>query len=411
MKPLDPVIKKYDFSAEVFDVLIRGKSIIDTKQGLSYFTMKKVGDVDRFLESYGLDLSDPIAKAEILGNYREALAFVKRYFLQPESSDGLKLEIPRKISELTDIRDLFLMTNMSLPGQLADPAGVTLKHWACSLLRVVHTIVHIDKDVRAPYFSEIQKQIFDRFYKFIHRTESGQLYLGAREDDPARVNLVAFETKPKKPRDSILLKLLHKPENVAEELFDRVGLRFITGSPLEALRVVKFLKDEMVIMPANIKPSRSRNTLVDLEAVTQEIQVLRQEQIENDDIWQSRINSRIEKSNSVTGENPHTSEHYRSIQFTCRQLIQFSNPLYGDLREIKQLSKSGDLPDSITKIADRMDLKFLQKEVRFFYPYEIQVVDRVNHDQNEKGRSAHSEYKKAQVLTAMKRVMRDFLEN
>ncbi|MCM0605213.1 MAG: TIGR04552 family protein [Xanthomonadaceae bacterium] len=408
---LEQIIKKYDFSAEVFDVLIRGKSIIDTQKGLSYFPMKKVGDVDRFMESYGLDLSDPIAKAEILGNYREALAFVKRYFLQPDSSDGLKLEIPKKITELTDIRDLFLMTSLSLPGQQNDSSGMNLRNWACSLLRVVHTIVHIDKDVRAPYISEIQKQIFDRFYKFIHRDELGQLYLGTREDDPSRVDLFAFETKPKKPRDSILLKLLHKPENVAEELFDRVGLRFITQSPLDALRVVKFLKDEMVIMPANIKPSRSRNTLVDLEALENEIETLKSEQLSSDDHWRSRLNLIIEQSNKIAGENPHTSEHYRSLQFTCRQLIQFSNPLYSDLREIKQLSKSGDLSEAATKIADRMDLKFLQKEVRFFYPYEIQIVDHENHAQNEKGRSAHSEYKKAQVLTAMKRVMRNLLEN
>ena len=401
MKPSDALYKKYDFSSEVFEVLIGGKSIIDTKQGLSYFSMKKVEDVDRFLESYGLDLSDPIAKAEILGNYREALAFIKRYFLQPDYAEGLKLEIPRKISELNDIRDLFLMTSQ---------AG-ELRNWACSLLRVVHTIVHIDKDVRSPYFSEIQKQIFDRFYKFIHRDESGQLYIGLHEEDPMRVDLVAFETKPKKPRDSILLKLLHKPENVAEELFDRVGLRFITKSPLDVLRAVKFLKDQMVIMPANIKPSRSRNTLVNYEAVIAEIQALRQQEISQPEAWAERLELAAEKQSTGSGENKHTSEFYKSLQFTCRQLIQFSNPLYNDLKEIKQLSKSGELSSAAAKIADRMDLKFMQKEVRFFYPFEIQIVDEKNHAQNEKGRSAHSEYKRAQVQTAMKRVMRDFLES
>ena len=62
--------------------------------------------------------------------------------------------------------------------------------------------------LRSSYFAEIQKQIFDRFYKVIHRDTEGRLYLGEVEGDPLRVDLVAFETKPKKSRDSTLLKLL-----------------------------------------------------------------------------------------------------------------------------------------------------------------------------------------------------------
>src|SRR5208282_349991 len=100
--------------------------------------------------------------------------------------------------------------------------------------------------LRSPHFSDIQQQIFDRFYKLIHRDAEGKLFLSDHsgeqsvQEDPLRVRLVAFETKPKKSRDSIILKLLHKPENVAEDIFDRVGIRFTTFTPLEALRVVKY---------------------------------------------------------------------------------------------------------------------------------------------------------------------------
>jgi hypothetical protein len=37
-------------------------------------------------------------------------------------------------------------------------------------------------------------------------------------------------------------------------------------------------------------------------------------------------------------------------------------------------------------------------------------VDKQSSEENEKGKSAHSEYKKAQVLTAMKRVMKGFVD-
>ena len=50
-------------------------------------------------------------------------------------------------------------------------------------------------------------------------------------------------------------------------------------------------------------------------------------------------------------------------------------------------------------------MKYLQREVRFFYPFEVQVVDQHSNEENEKGRSAHSEYKRAQVQTALRRVM------
>jgi uncharacterized protein (TIGR04562 family) len=108
---------------------------------------------------------------------------------------------------------------------------------------------------------------------------------------------------------------------------------------------------------------------------------------------------------AVNPENRHTSEHYRAIQFTCRQLIKLRNPLYDDLKELKSLVKSTPVDDDLMKTIDRIDLKYTQREVRFFYPFEVQVVDVKSAEENEKGKSAHSEYKRSQVLAAMKRVM------
>ena len=169
------------------------------------------------------------------------------------------------------MRDLLMMASGKAPGQSPDSTGQALKHWACSLLKIMHTIAHIDKDLREPHFADIQKQIFDRFYKFIHRDGEQNLYLG---DETSKIDLIAFRTKPKKSRDSIILKLLHKPENVAEDIFDRVGMRFVTKTRLGSLQVVKFLKDKMIVMPPNIKPSRSRNTLIDLDFFRAELQTL-----------------------------------------------------------------------------------------------------------------------------------------
>src|SRR4051812_16561229 len=111
---------KYDFRWDVLDVIISGKSSIDALQG---FQLETMDEVDRFLQSYGYDLENPIERAEVMENFHEALNFVRKFFLHPENPDGLKLEIPRKVVELADIRELFLMASFAHPGQSHDAAG------------------------------------------------------------------------------------------------------------------------------------------------------------------------------------------------------------------------------------------------------------------------------------------------
>ncbi len=396
--------RKYEFRWEVLDIIIGGKSSIDSNQG---FQISTVEEADRFIRSYGYDLENPIEKAEAFGNYQESINFLRKYFLKPENPEGLRLEIPRRIVELTDLRELFLLASLHAPGQQHDTNGLILRSWACSILKVMHTIAHIDQDLRTTYFADIQKQILDRFYRVIHRDADGHLYLGDKPDDPLRVDLVAFESKPKKSRDSTLLKLLHKPENVAEDIFDRVGLRFVTHTRLGALQVVKFLKDRMIVMPPNIKPSRSRNTLIDIDDFRNQMTdaLLR---VDHGELTEAGLRQELEMAAHAPASNPlnpHSSEFYRAIQFTSRQLIKLVNPLYQDLRELKQMGKGKTLPDSAQQILDRVDLKYVQREIHFFYPFEVQVLDHKSFEENERGRSAHSEYKKSQLQTALRRVM------
>src|SRR5690606_3785178 len=84
--------KMNDFRWDVLDIIIGGKSSLDSREG---FTVNNHDDADRFLLSYGFDLQNPIEAAEALGHFHEALNFIRRYFLQPENPEGLKLEIPR----------------------------------------------------------------------------------------------------------------------------------------------------------------------------------------------------------------------------------------------------------------------------------------------------------------------------
>ena len=390
--------QKWRIGERVLDVLIGGTSFLDSKEGF-LGSFRNVEAAEKFLNGYGFDLHDPIELAELHGTLQEALLFIKTYFLKPAAPDGLALELPKKLSEIVDIRELLF--------HASSDSNPDLRHWACAVLRVVHTISHIDRDIRTHYFPEIQMQILDRYYRYLHRDEAGVLYLGRVAEDPLRVNLVEFQVKPKKARDSTLMKLLHKPGSVAEELFDRVGVRFITKTRTDAIRVIQFLEQVNVVVAANIKPSRSRNTLIDTH-LFRDMLAREYPRLVSGQIQESAFDDLLEgvtHPKPSPGENPFSSEHYRAIQFTCRQLIKIKNPLSDHIRNLKQVTRGAELPAEIATAIERVDQKYIQRVTRFFYPYEIQVLDEQSYFENEKGRSAHTEYKKAQQKAAKFRVM------
>lgn len=394
------------FDWSVLEIIIGGESALDANPLLRIDSTVKM---DAFLDSYGYSISNPIEQAELFGLYQESIQFIRRYFLYPQNPDGLKAEIPRKLVELTDVTQLLMIASLE---HFESPSQRVHSLWACALLKVMHTMAHMDKDLRASYFADIQKQILDRFYRVVHRDESGGLFLAASSTSTERLPIVAFETKPKKSRDSVILKLLHKSENVAEDIFDRVGLRFITRTKFDALQIVRFLKDHFVIMPPNIKPSRSRNTLFDLGTVKRELLTLEEKKSFVTETDLDQIFSEARVLDKTNPDNRYTSKYYGSIQFTLRQLIKINNPLHDELKTIKSVLKKEALEalssqdqDRLRPVLERMDLRNIQKEIRFFYPYEVQITDLVSHEQNMSGASSHENYKRNQINAAMRRVL------
>src|SRR3990167_1594865 len=90
-------------SRDVMELMLRGKSAIDSRHGVP---IRSAEEAERFLHSYGYNSENPVESAELIGNYQEALRFMKKYFLKPENTDGAELEIPRSFFELADVRDL-----------------------------------------------------------------------------------------------------------------------------------------------------------------------------------------------------------------------------------------------------------------------------------------------------------------
>lgn len=401
-------LQKYLFDWEMLDVVVGGKSALDTKNFLG--PMSTIEQVNQFLKGYGLDPSDHVTKAELFGNFQEAVQFIKRYFLKEGNPDGLELRMPNSLLMISDISQLFLMATDDNPLKKED------KLWAEIILKVMHTIMHTDKDLRSNYFNIVQTQIFDRFYKYIFRSDDDKLFIGIKGTENV-VPLVDYETKSKKTRESVIIKLLHKAENVAEELFDRVGVRFVTNSRFDTLRVIRFLLEQNVVIPHNNKPSRAINTMIDLAKFKEAHQRVIKMALRNN-LSEDRFVAAMERAiqechlqGETNEKNKFTSKSYQSIQFTCRQLIEYKNPFLQEFNELRRIAK-GFSPEE-NELARRvlsMDISLVARDIRFFYPYEIQIVDAEAFRENSQGEASHQEYKRQQVQSAMKRIFGAMIE-
>jgi uncharacterized protein (TIGR04562 family) len=324
------------FDETAIRVLLLGLSVIDF-DGLNFEDMH---ECQQFVENYGYDLS---ADAQEIEKLRlESIDIIQNQIISNGSA------IPFKLLEQKDIIRILYWSSR---GKVS-----SIGLWACAVLRVMHTLVHSSSYFNEHYHREIRKQIVTRIESHLIETK-GSLWLGD-------IELQDFHCRPLKTRQSVAIKLLHKTENISVDIFDWIGIRFITKTRIDALKVISYLRANNIIMLANVKPSRSRNSLIDSDWLESFLNGLDKPLVEADDIEQN-----VKKED----ENIHSHNEYRAIQFTCRQRIR--------------IQKEGG------------------QMVSFFFPFEVQVTDKENFSTNQFGPSSHEEYKRRQLISARKRVL------
>lgn len=288
--------------------------------------------------------------------------------------------------------------------------------WACAVLKVMHTILHLENDFLSHHFQEARSQIFQRFHGHLYIDEKNMIYLGKDRKD--FVPLYYFEVKREKDFHSKVLKLLHKKENTAVRIFDHIGVRIVTESLLDLLRAFQYLITSKIFIYANVTPSRTVNTLLETsKAQTFIKRILRRydegelslEEAEKEIELKICREDLLLGTNQADSSNPFSLKGFRSIQFTCRYLVRFPNPTYTQLYDLRQhlfvdrasVQNIGEL-DQI--------LKTTKREITFFFPFEIQLMDKETFQENQMGLGSHEEYKKAQLLAARKRVLGKILD-
>jgi uncharacterized protein (TIGR04562 family) len=78
---------------------------------------------------------------------------------------------------------------------------------------------------------------------------------------------------------------------------------------------------------------------------------------------------------------------------------------FHDLRKDAKENSENELAKKILNL----DVSLIARDIRFFYPFEVQVVDEKSHKGNTEGEASHAEYKKAQTKSAMLRVFGDLI--
>ncbi len=397
--PLPQELAGYDFSWEILRVFLEGISPID----LSRLCLYDRHNAKEFLALYGYDLDNPDEREKALKIHVEAVAFVKKYLCPPPAEGDIELTIRPELERPPDLADILVWAS--------DTSDEELQLWSCALLRVMHTISHADNAFRSRFYPEIKSQILDRFKQHVVEDDKGNLFLGKGE---LAVPLKGIFFREEKSRDSLILKLLHKPDNVAQRIYDRIGVKIVTPTKIDALLALKYLHNHNLVLFPNITPGRSRNTLVDLGHFRSVYESLTSsnEAIENRDLEFVRTIQSDDTAYKLDERivNPFSSPHYRSIQFTCRQLVRVTDPAYRVIQRIRaHLQRYHPGPD-IQALLQDLGRHVPDREIRFFFPYEIQILDEINHLQSEEGASSHDEYKRKQVRAARRRVLGRLLQ-
>jgi uncharacterized protein (TIGR04562 family) len=384
-------LKGHEFDWATMKVALEGLSYLDIPR----LNIRTREEARRFLLAYGYDVQDPHVREEIWRIYFESVTFLRGQVLNP--GERIPEELFKR-STSTEIERLLMLASSS----------VEESRWACAILRVMHIISHLDNDVRLENFNHARTQIFDRFDDYIQASGLRRWKFGKGTQG---VRLVRYIKKERKDRNSTLIKLLSKPHAFVEEIYDRIGFRFVTETRLDGFRLMNLMFELGVVSVPNIHPGRSLNMMLPFETFQQTI-VSTREHLKSGRLSYRNALRRIQRLEEMNPDmaasalrNPFSSRFYRAVQFTCRQLITAPDPTATFWQGVrKELADLEGFNEALRKVPI-----LLREKKTFYYPFEIQIMDKASYVESIGGRSRHREYKERQRQMARSRVLRDLV--
>jgi len=354
---------RLEFSDVIFDSVVGGVSVLD----LARLHLKDLHGAREFIKAYGFDMEKKEDLESVWDLHKNAVTMLRDRILEPTE------EIPLELAErnaLTDVSKLLLYASSS------EHANSSLQKWSCALLRMMHVLAHLQDGFYNAFSDKIYQAIFDPLQSHLYHDPEAGLFLGLKED-LEQVPLTRFDMKPSKSLASSVIKLLTKKDATALSIYDKVGVRFVTKNIFDSFRVVRYLVDHNLISFPNVVADQSRNTLYPMnlflecmEELTKNTRPLTDEEV--DEWLQNKLIESWDRAEYKERNNQFSGANYRSIKFITRQIIQVNQE---------------------------------DRKLKFFYPYEIQIMDNETHLKNISGPEAHEQYKKRQLEAARQRVL------
>ncbi len=386
--------ENFGFPWPILKVVLEGLSILDVPK----LELKSTEEATNFIKAYGFDPNNADDLDLLWGFFDEAIQFIEKALGDPENP-----KIPehlRSRKTVSDIRRVILIAS--------EPPSHPDQKFACAILRIMHVLIHLAHDPRLKYFDQVQNQVLSRLDDYLYVDEaSGATYLGKKEEGNG-IKLLFFKKKDRKNKEREIIKLLHKAESLVEEIYDRIGFRLVTETRFDAVRAVRLMLEKNIISFPNIRPGRVRNRLVDpkrLQFEVDRIAVHLKKSTEPAPYIEKMVR-RLERRISYRrlGRsliNPHTSEYYRAIQFTCRELIKVKNPMNLLMARLRtQLENIHGGQQLLNEVFPKTPSPFEY----VFFPFEIQIMDVKSYADSIFGKSSHEEYRKKQLDAARCRV-------
>lgn len=337
-----PTLDELDLQdLEAVRLLLRGDSVVDW-HGLAFTDH---AEVDRFLRLNEFDPESEEEMARLEDLRADAVDYLGRVY---------GFQIPDEVAEDVAARDLFLMASREGPK----------RKWACVVLKAMHIIHHVAGRqamiTLAISDEEINRQIELKVMKVVEELRA------------AGAPIAEFEWS-RKPRDSLITKLLAKRSTLAANIYDKLRFRLIVPTHDDLVPILTVLMRQLI--PFNyVIPGESVNQLIDLGKVLDGHAHLRElgEQLQAD-------------ARGVRRPPP---------------LNEFSSPTYRIVNFV------ADLPLRLERMIPSRELSPDAAHV-IFVMTEFQIADKATAVQNELGPSSHDAYKARQHEKVKLRLLRD----
>ncbi len=341
--------------------VLLGESLIDSLG--CFFDSRKA--VDEFLQINEFDWNDSRDQKRLLSIHNEAVSYVEALLKRP---------LDPSVSQPDDVRDIFLLGSSevtsepikldSFPPQVELP----IAKQACVLTKVMNTILHINGHELLYTCPISRRQLAQKVDDKI----GGKLSQLKSNGFP----LIAFEGG-RKPKESLITKLLCKRTTVASRINDRLRYQIIVAEKTDVLKLVAELFTS--VLPFNfLLPGSTINQLIDINLVTSQKEVVSQKAR---DMAHSIARSVSHLFPHSTEEMDYSGKDYNVLKFVVDVPVRLD----------KHIAKSGEVHTN-------------ELGIIVYSLAEFTIIDQATRQNNEQGENAHPEYKGRQKMGALKRM-------